>query len=67
MTSEPKMSAVPPYQWVGAVVLSPDDVEALINQLPPEARLVARLRDAAHAAAQLAMRLNDIDHPRRAA
>jgi hypothetical protein len=64
MTSEPKMSAVPPYQWVGAVVLSPDDVEALINELPPEARVVAQLQDAAHTAARLAVGLNQIEQGR---
>ena len=64
MTPEPKMSAVAPYPWVGAVVLSPDDVEALINALPPEARVVAQLRDAARTAAQLAVGLNEIEQGR---
>ena len=66
MTLEPKMSTRAPYQWIGAIVLSPDDVEELINELPPDARMVAQLQDAAHAAAQLATRLNEIEQGRAA-
>ena len=67
MNPEPKMSARPPYQWVGCVVLTPDDVEELVNELPPDVRLVGQLRGAAHAAAQLARHLNEINHAGRVA
>jgi hypothetical protein len=67
MTPEPKMSAMAPYHWVGCVVLTPDEVEELVNELPPDLRQVGQLRSAAQAAAQLARRLNEIDHAGRAA
>jgi hypothetical protein len=66
MTPVPRMSDVAPFRWVGAVVLSPDDVEELINELPPDNHMAAQLRDAARAAATLAMRLNAIERGRAA-
>ena len=61
MSPEPKMSPEPPYQWAPCVVLTPDEVQALLQRLPLGSSLRVQLEGAAQAAEELTSRLNQIE------
>jgi hypothetical protein len=61
VSPEPKMGQEPPYQWVPCVVLTSDEVQALLQRLPPGSSLRTQLQGAAQAAEELARQLNQIE------
>ena len=62
MKVEPKFSTeTKPYQWVGCVTLNPEELEEIINALPPGSKWRRELRKAWDNAAQRAYQLNQID------
>jgi len=57
----PKMGQEPPYQWAPCVVLTPEEVQALLQRLPLGSSLRSQLQSAAQVAAELVRHLNQIE------
>jgi hypothetical protein len=61
MRVEPKFSDERPYRWIGCVTLTPEELEQIINALPPGDGRRLALREAWDNARARAAELNEVD------